>query len=485
MIPLIKAIAMRTAKKKIKRKVKNFKTSHIDNEIYKKMAFVRLKELMLSLEKGKKLSRAEIYKSINQLKALKFYPYEKGAKAQLLKDLYSVYHRLPNHGKRMVKISPETLEKYKNGTLGEIQATSLGKVEKGTKRDVYDIVNEEIIKILESDEKPRWRKGWKLKRANYSGSIFPYNFVSGKAYRGINRFMLLFLYDDPTPIYMTAKQIKEKGGNIMKGSKSRIVTFFNVVYKYQGKNITKERYMELLEKLGKDNKDLVSFSNLKYYRVFNSSAIEGIEFPTFETIEEPTPKETIRNAELILENMEEKPIIKEQYGDKASFRYSFTNLVNYIVIPKREQFENLAEFYGTLFHEIIHWTGHRTRLGRDMTGEFGSPKYAFEELVAEIGASYLNAEAGILFQNINNSASYIDGWKKGVVAALKEDKKFFFKASTKSQDAADLVLNVDENGTPAFYSKIKTSEGSNTQHIEDLIQQAKELKLLSRLKRIK
>ncbi len=120
-----------------------------------------------------------------------------------------------------------------------------------------------------------------------------------------------------------------------------------------------------------------------------------------------------------------------------------------------------------------------------MTGEFGSPKYAFEELIAEIGASYLNAEAGILFQNINNSASYIDGWKNKVVAALKEDKKFFFKASTRSQEAADLVLNVDENGTPAFYSKIKTSEGSNTQHIEDLIQQAKELKLLSRLKRIK
>src|SRR5690606_4237081 len=98
-------------------------------------------------------------------------------------------------------------------------------------------------------------------------------------------------------------------------------------------------------------------------------------------------------------------------------------------MPQKEQYSNVAIWYGTAFHELIHATGHATRIGRPGVMEFdgfGSLKYAFEELIAELGSAYLNSESGIFFQTIKKNAAYIKGWKNSVVEMLKEDNKAIF-----------------------------------------------------------
>src|SRR5690606_5012741 len=116
-----------------------------------------------------------------------------------------------------------------------------------------------------------------------------------------------------------------------------------------------------------------------------------------------------------------------------------------VVMPKLEQFDNPQEFYSTLFHELVHSTGAKHRLNRDMTGRYGSKPYAFEELIAELGASFLCGWSGILYFTLKNSAAYIRGWSKRLVENMTKDPKFFVQAASKAQQAADYILNLKEN----------------------------------------
>ena len=97
------------------------------------------------------------------------------------------------------------------------------------------------------------------------------------------------------------------------------------------------------------------------------------------------------------------------------------------------------------YHELCHWTGHETRLGRDFKNAFGSKDYAFEELVAEIGAAFVGARLGIVGEHIDNHAAYLASWLK----ALKNDKRAIFKAAALAQAAADLVLANADQAAPA------------------------------------
>lgn len=106
-----------------------------------------------------------------------------------------------------------------------------------------------------------------------------------------------------------------------------------------------------------------------------------------------------------------------------------------------EQFKVEQEYYCTLFHEMIHSTGHYERLQRDLKGKFGSKSYAFEELIAELGASFLCGESGIFYFTMNNSAAYIKGWSKKLVDELTADNKFFVKAAAAAEKASEFILD--------------------------------------------
>ena len=109
-----------------------------------------------------------------------------------------------------------------------------------------------------------------------------------------------------------------------------------------------------------------------------------------------------------------------------------------ILMPKKSQFKTQEAFYSTLFHELSHWTGHESRLNRKTGNKFGSRDYAFEELVAEISASFLCCHLG--FRYSTQHSAYVKLW----IEVLKKDKTAIFRASSLAQKATEFILNLKE-----------------------------------------
>ncbi|MED4456166.1 zincin-like metallopeptidase domain-containing protein [Metabacillus fastidiosus] len=274
--------------------------------------------------------------------------------------------------------------------------------------NVYEMVTNKIIEKLEQGTIP-WRKPW-------TGQAMAVNWNTQKPYRGINTMLL-----EPGE-YATFKQISEAGGKVKKGAKSEIVVFW-----------------KFLEKENEEGeKENIPF--LKYYRVFNiATQVEGLKSKRGEV-------ETYTH-----DKMEECENIIKGYMDKPSF--SFKNDGAYYIpsldnlnMPPMKHFPKLEEYYSTFFHELIHSTGHKSRLNRDgIIGitHFGSETYSKEELVAELGAQMLCSIAGIHNEPvIDNSASYIKSW----LGKLKDDKTLLVKAGGQAQKAADYILGIKFEG---------------------------------------
>ena len=179
---------------------------------------------------------------------------------------------------------------------------------------------------------------------------------------------------------------------------------------------------------------------LRYYHVFNAAQCEGIDakVPVTEVIEhEFNP---IRAAELIAEGMPKPPTITH---DKSRAYYNpALDLVN---VPRAQLFRSDQEYYSTLFHELVHATGHDSRLKRHDKKEsvaFGSETYSKEELVAEMGCAFLCGASGIVDMTIKNSAAYISSWLK----RLKDDVTLVVTAAGQAQKASDYILNVKADG---------------------------------------
>ena len=155
------------------------------------------------------------------------------------------------------------------------------------------------------------------------------------------------------------------------------------------------------------------------------------KLPKIETHEH----DPIEAAEKIIAGMPNPPEIR--YAGSKAFYSSITDL---ITLPPRELFVSAEEFYATALHETVHSTGSQTRLARESILEaapFGSQTYSAEELVAEMGAAYLCAEAGISNVVLENQAAYVAGWLK----KLRDDRKLLIHAAAQAQRAADYILN--------------------------------------------
>src|SRR5690606_4592589 len=124
-----------------------------------------------------------------------------------------------------------------------------------------------------------------------------------------------------------------------------------------------------------------------------------------------------------------------------------------VKMPHFDSFETSQDYYRTLFHEFIHSTGHPVRLDRDFSGKFGSKAYAKEELVAEFGAVFLSAQAGIIWSTDKNHAEYLKNWHN-VLGVIKEDNRFLMRAASDAQKACDFILQPDKDGNPLFLKEI-------------------------------
>jgi antirestriction protein ArdC len=284
--------------------------------------------------------------------------------------------------------------------------------------DVYAIVTEKIINVLESGVIP-WRRPW-------TSTGLPRNLVSKKPYKGINYF-LLSASKYVSPFWLTYRQATEFGGHVRKGEESTIVIFWKADdVKQSSEDLDTEKSNE------KNRRRFV----LRYYRVFN---LEQCELP--QAVLDKLPKietrehDPIEAAERIIAGIPNPPEI--QYAGSKAF---YSPITDRITLPPRELFSSAAEFYATLNHEESHAVGHPKRLNRTSITEaapFGSPTYCFEEIVAEMSAAYLCAEAGISPAVIDNEAAYIQGWLK----KIRSEKRLVVSAAAQAQKAADFILN--------------------------------------------
>ena len=290
---------------------------------------------------------------------------------------------------------------------------------KSTSKDMYQVVTNRIIEQLEKGVAP-WRKTW-------SSYGLAKNYASGKAYKGINMLLMNFFSPHSIPYYLTFNQAKELGGHVKKGAKAQQVIYFNVIFKDANGNKISRTEAEK-----KDKVKVMKF--LKYYNVFNIEDIEGIDFE-FDEIR-LLPNEKIERCEQIVNGYSSAPKYVEEDKGRAFYSPS-KDIVN---MPPIEQHDSAEFYYSTFFHELVHSTGHAKRLAREEVvtpNSFGSIPYSREELVAELGASFLCNTAAIdnelVFQN---STSYINGW----LAKLKNDNQLIFKASAEAQKAVDYIL---------------------------------------------
>lgn len=275
--------------------------------------------------------------------------------------------------------------------------------------NVYEIVTDKIIKQLESGVAP-WRKPWRTE--------LPINLISQKAYRGLNVF-LLGTQGYGSKYWLTYNQAAKLGGNVKRGEKSSVVTFWNIG---QEKTIRKSDGTE------KTSKPIL----LRYYNVFNLEQTEGIA-DKLGLSSATSHVADIEACERIVAEMPNAPI-REQ-SDRAWYRPSTDS----VGMPAKSSFLGSEEYYSTLFHELTHSTGHKSRVGRDgieQLNTFGSESYSREELIAEMGAAMLCGVTGISPAVIENSAAYLQCW----INRLKGDSKLLLSAASQAQKASDYIL---------------------------------------------
>lgn len=298
------------------------------------------------------------------------------------------------------------------------------------KQDVYTKITNDIIEMLEQG-KVAWRKQWK-----YAGEYRHSNFKTKKPYRGVNAFITYIkavTAGFESPYWVTYKQATELGGVVKKGSKSTSIVFYTKSwFDKNGKWHKQPNGVSDAEMVAQGYR---KFLSPRYYNVFNLDQVEGIEWKVKKS-PDYNKNDIIEHAERIINDMPKKP----EYRICETPRACYSPVGDWIEMPLIEQFESSDAYYSTFFHEMIHSTGHGSRLDREgVTGEayFGDDTYSKEELVAEIGACFLSAETGILQQEIENSVAYLQHWIK----QLKDDSKLIWKASQDAQKAVDYILS--------------------------------------------
>lgn len=281
--------------------------------------------------------------------------------------------------------------------------------------NAYKIVTDRMISLLEQGTIP-WKKSW----SEGAGLGEHQNLISQHQYRGINA-VITSAQGYEHPYWLTFKQAADHGGRVKKGEKGTPIV-----------------YWQFGSKEDSDGKEK-SFALTKYSVVFNIDQCEGLD--SIRALSKKRKAEKIEfkpleQCESIVSSYKGRPAI-QHLEQRAYYRPSF-DLVN---MPKPESFRSVEEYYAVLFHELTHSTGHASRIGREGITEknyFGSHAYSKEELIAEMGAAFLSAKAGISMATEQNSAAYIQGWLK----VLKGDPRLVIQAASQAQKAADLILGI-------------------------------------------
>ncbi len=270
--------------------------------------------------------------------------------------------------------------------------------------DIYKEVTDRIIAQMEQCLIP-WHKPWIACGAAIS-------YATGKPYSLLNQMLL-----QKPGEYLTFKQVQAAGGYVRKGEKANMVVFW-----------------KWLEQEDEETGEIKSIPFLRYYNVFHIDQCEGVTAKHVAVL--PQTASADAAAESIVYDYIQREGVKliHEKGDRAFYRPSTDS----ITLPLLKQFAETAEYYSTAFHELIHSTGHASRLDRlTATAHFGNEEYSKEELIAEIGAAALINRAGLeTSASFRNSAAYVQNW----LTVLRNDRKFIVSAASKAEKAVSLIL---------------------------------------------
>lgn len=285
-------------------------------------------------------------------------------------------------------------------------------------------VTNEIIEGIQN-ENLTWEMVWNPANA-------PKNYATNRPYMGFNALWLAWVSQSKnfsSPYFLTFKQAKQLGGNVKKDQKGTKVIFWKIRKFVKGQTTNEEG----------ENEDVFGRKFTPFiWTVFNIDQIEGIEF-SIETNERIFS--SIETCEQVISGYTNCPEIIHQNDDAY-----YSPSKDIISMPNKNYFTGDEQYYSVLFHEMCHSTGHTSRLGRfderPKFVAFGSVDYSKEELIAEMGASFLNAYAGIKEANFKNSLAYLKGW----IVPLKNDPKMLIYAAQKAHQAANYILGIEAEG---------------------------------------
>lgn len=275
--------------------------------------------------------------------------------------------------------------------------------------NIHQQVTDAIIASLEAGVRP-WSRTWTM---TGTGRHLREN---GQPYQGINT-LILAMTGRPAGHWFTYKQAEALGAQVRRGEKSTAVVFF--------------KPLQVADKENPDSTKTIPL--LRTYNVFHQDQIDNLPAKYAQPAPVLAPVERDAEADRVFAATGAKI---NHGGDKAYYVPS----ADYVQMPHAEQFHDMTAYYGTLAHELVHWTGNKSRLDRKFGTAHGTKDYAREELVAEMGAAFICAALGLESEPRPDHASYLASW----LAVLREDNKAIFAAAAAAQKAASFVLAFSE-----------------------------------------
>lgn len=291
------------------------------------------------------------------------------------------------------------------------------------KKPFHEVVAEKLIEQLKAGTAP-WQRPWEPGEPN---AYLPMNPTTGKRYKGINAIHLM-AQGRSDGRWMTYKQAAAVGAQVRKGEKGTPVQYWKFS---EEQNKVDESGRPVLNAKGEPVKETVQLERPRVFfaTVFNAEQIDGL--PPIQKKEQTWS--AVERAEHILKASGAS--ITHAPGDRAFYRPATDS----IHLPDRGQFPSADNYYATALHELGHWTGHASRLDRDLAHPFGSEGYAKEELRAEIASMILGDELGI-GHDPGQHAAYVGSWIK----ALQDEPLEVFRAAADAEKIHDYVLAFEQ-----------------------------------------
>ncbi len=283
---------------------------------------------------------------------------------------------------------------------------------------LYDDITNKITAELEAGRIP-WVQPWGTTGAKAPVSM-PKNAATGRSYSGINILILwgsVVEHGFPCQRWLTFRQALSLGGNVRKGEHGTTVV-------YADRFIPDDERKRARE-IG-DEAQAIPF--LKRFTVFNAAQCEGLP----ENLAAAMPQPELGLIEPTVEALIKATGIDFRIGGNRAF---YAVAADYVQVPPPQAFFEPINFHRTALHECGHASGASHRLNRDLSGSFGSKKYAFEELVAELNAAFCCASLGIV--PTVRHADYIGSW----LEVLHADNRAIVRAASAASKAADYLLS--------------------------------------------